>query len=97
MVDDLTWIMHLSTLLVVTNTDVALRVEAVRPEATEVDVGLRHAGVAEEEPETENGLGEDIKNSVGDDLSVNAGLAGTVSNTPDAVTKLVRAYSRIEF
>ena len=51
-----------------------------------IDVNLRagHAVVGEEEPETEDGLGEDVKNSVGNDLSVEANKAATVSNTPDA-------------
>lgn len=76
---------HLRTLIIVTNADPALAVKALRPEATELDVGLRKAGVGEEEPCTEDGLGEDIENGVGDDLRVNTGDAGAIGNTPDTI------------
>jgi len=82
-------LVHLRTLLVIANTDVTLGVESVGPESTEVNVGLGHALVAKEEPKTENRLSEDIENSVGDDLGVNAGLAGAVGDTPDTVKVLV--------
>lgn len=39
--------------------------------------------MGEEEPGTEDGLGEDVKDGVGDDLLVNGGGAGAVSDTPD--------------
>lgn len=35
------------------------------------------------EPSTKASLGKDIKNSVGNDLRVDANLASTVGNTPD--------------
>lgn len=36
-----------------------------------------------QEPGTEDSLGEDIEDSVGNDLSVDASLASTIGNTPD--------------
>lgn len=86
----------LSTLVVVADTDGALLAKTVGPEAADVDVGLRHAGVGEEQPSTENWLGEDIQNSVGDDLLVNVHVAATVGNTPDArkIVSLVLQISR---
>ena len=39
--------------------------------------------MGEEEPGTEDGLSEDVKDGVGDDLLVNGGGAGAVSDTPD--------------
>ena len=42
--------------------------------------------VGEEEPEAEDGLGKDIKDGVADDLSVDIDVAGSVGNTPDAVS-----------
>lgn len=53
------------------------------PETTDVDVGLGHSGVGEKEPKTEDGLGKDVKNGVGDNLSIDGEDAGSVSNTPD--------------
>jgi len=44
--------------------------------------------VAKEEPHTEDGLGENIEDSVGNDLSVNAGLARAIGDTPNTETLL---------
>ena len=44
----------------------------------------RHSIMSEEEPEAKDGLGEDIENSVGNDLTINTNFAGSVGNTPDA-------------
>lgn len=77
------WAIHLGTLVVVTNADGALVAETLAPEATDLNVGLGDALVGEEEPGTEDGLGEDVKDGVGDDLLVNGSVAGAVSNTPD--------------
>lgn len=44
--------------------------------------------MGEEEPEAEDWLGEDIKNSIGNDLSIETNHASTVGNTPDAVNTL---------
>jgi hypothetical protein len=76
--------MHLGT-VVLTDADGTLAADAVGPEAVELSIALAHVGVDNEEPGTEDSLGKNIKNSVGDDLSVNADLAGTVGNTPDTV------------
>lgn len=40
--------------------------------------------MGEEEPESENGLGKDVEDSVGDDLRVNVDVARSISDTPDA-------------
>lgn len=55
---------HLRTLVVVTNADLALVRETLAPETVELDVGLGHADVGEQEPSTEDGLGEDVKDLV---------------------------------
>lgn len=39
--------------------------------------------MGEDEPETKDGLGQDIEDSVGDDLGIDAPLTGTITNTPD--------------
>lgn len=75
--------MHLRTLLVVANADTALGAETLAPESTDVNVGLGDALVGEEEPGTEDGLGEDVKDGVGNDLLVNVHVAGAIGNTPD--------------
>lgn len=56
--------MPLRTLVIVTDADGALAAQALGPEAAELDVGLRHADVGEEEPGTEDGLGEDVEDSL---------------------------------
>jgi len=80
---------HLSTLVIVTNADSALAGETLAPEATELDLSLRDALVGEQKPCTEDRLGKDIKDGVGDDLLIDTDLAGAVSNTPDAGKKKV--------
>ena len=74
----------LRTLIIVTHTDAALRAKTLGPEAAKVDVSLWHARVGEEEPSTEDWLGEDVENGVGDDLLVDVQVARAVGNTPDA-------------
>lgn len=49
-----------------------------------IDSRAGHAVVGEEKPETEDWLGKDIKDGVGDDFGIEANKAATVSNTPDA-------------
>lgn len=44
---------------------------------------LRHSVMSKEEPEAKDGLREDVKNSVRDNLSIDIGDAGSIGNTPD--------------
>ena len=69
--------------IILTKTDRALTVETVGPEAVELDIALRQLSVSDQEPGTEDTLGKDIKDSVANDLGVNAQLARTVGKTPD--------------
>ncbi len=46
---------------------------------------LRHALVRQEQPETEDGLGQHIEHGVADDLGVNAHAARAITNAPDTV------------
>lgn len=57
--------------VVISKANRALASEAVSPEASKLNVGLGNVGVGQEEPNTEDGLGQNVQNSVGDDLSVN--------------------------
>lgn len=41
--------------------------------------------MGEEEPEAEDRFGENVKNGIGDNLSIDASDTGTIGNTPDAV------------
>jgi hypothetical protein len=75
---------YLST-IVINETDGALATKAVGPETAKVYVGLGHLRVGDEEPDAKNGLGEDVENSVRDDLGVDRHLTGPVGDTPDTV------------
>jgi len=75
---------RLCTLVILTNTDSTLAADTVGPEATKLDLSLGHALVGEEQPGTEDGLGEQVKDGVGNDLLVNGHLAGAIGDTPDA-------------
>lgn len=87
--------MHLGTLVVVTDTDGALGTETLAPESTDVNVGLGDALVGDEEPGTEDGFGEDVKDGVGNDLLVNVHVAGAIGDTPDAMKVSVTVGARI--
>lgn len=54
--------------------------ETVRPESLNASSRL---SVSEQEPETKDWLGQDVKNGIGDDLSINTPLACSISNTPN--------------
>ena len=43
-----------------------------------------HAVVGEQKPEAEHWLGEDVENSISNDLGVETNDAATISDTPDA-------------
>ena len=77
------WAIHLGTLIVVTNADGALVAKTLAPETTDLNVGLGDALVGEEKPGTEDGLGKDVKDGIGNDLLVNVHVAGAISDTPD--------------
>ena len=47
----------LRTLVVIADTDVALALESLGPETAQLDVGLRHAHVGEQQPRSEDWLG----------------------------------------
>lgn len=82
----------LCALIVIANADGTLAAETVGPEATDVDVGLRDAGVSEQQPGTKDRLGEDVENSVGDDLLVDAQIAAAIGNAPDTNTLVSKAF-----
>lgn len=67
-------------LLVITNSQSTLVVETIAPETLDA---LSTLGMCEQEPETKDRLGKDIKNSIGDDLSINRPLASSITDTPD--------------
>lgn len=71
--------------VVITNTDATLVGQAVGPPATELDVGLGHTAVAQEQPQAKDGLGQDIEDAVSQDLAVHGGLARTIGETPNTV------------
>lgn len=45
---------------------------------------LRHAIVGEEKPEPKDRLGEDVEDSIGDDLRVHIDGSGSISKAPDS-------------
>lgn len=74
---------RLSTLVLIANTNAALGGEAVRPEAGELDVGLGHSLVCEQEPCTKYAFGKDIKDCVSNDLGVDTQLVSCMGDGPD--------------
>lgn len=76
-------IRHLGT-VIVTEAESALAVQAVGPEAAEVDISLAKLSMSDDQPSTEDGLSKNVKDGIGDDLAVNTNTTGTVSETPNA-------------
>jgi hypothetical protein len=73
----------LRALIIITNADATLRAQPVSPEPANVDISLRQARVRNEKPSTKDRLGKNVKNSVGNDLGVDAKDTSTVGYTPD--------------
>jgi hypothetical protein len=69
--------------IVLTKADGTLTAETVGPEAVELDIALTHLGVGDEQPGTEDTLGENIQDGIGNDLAINTNLAGAIGKTPD--------------
>lgn len=65
------------------------------PESSNIDVGLWDRLVCEEEPCTEDWLGKDVENGVGNNFLVNVEDASTISNTPDTKNLSVSARTAI--
>ena len=53
--------------------------------------------MGEQEPGTEDGLGENVENGVGNDLAIETNLAGAIGETPDATAVSNLADNSVEF
>jgi len=73
----------LCTLIIVTNAESALGANSMGPEATKLNAALWEFGVREKKPEPENWLREDVKDSISNNLLVDAEDAGSIGNTPN--------------
>ena len=71
--------------VILTEADSTLAVETVGPESVELNIALTQLGVSDQEPGTKDTLGENIQDSIGNDLAVNTNLAGAVGKTPNTV------------
>jgi hypothetical protein len=69
--------------IILANADGTLAIEAISPEAVQLNIALREVGVGNEEPGTKDTLGKDVKDGIGNNLAINANPAGTVCKTPD--------------
>lgn len=80
---------RLSTLIIITDADGTLGTSSIGPVATNVGSGVAVLAGSGDDPETEDSLGENIEDSVDDDLGADLDLPGATSSTPDAATILV--------
>lgn len=81
---------YLSTVVIVTKTNSACTGQAISPETADLDVGLRHASMGDQKPDTKDGLGQNIQDSIGNDLAINGNMTSAISDTPDAARSLAR-------
>ena len=73
----------LSTFIVITNADGSLFAKSFGPETSEGWLIGTHAIMGEDKPKSKDRLGEDVKDSVGDDFLVEIGNTTTIGNTPN--------------
>lgn len=85
-----------STLVIITDAELALTGQSVGPVSAKLNICLRHVGMGQQQPGAKDWLGKNVKNGIGNDFSVNAGLAGTIGNTPDTIPQLAYACYRKE-
>lgn len=71
---------YLGTLIVI-DADGSLAAQTMAPPSVNSCSSI--TAVSEQEPETEDWLGENIKDSIGDDFTVNRPLASAITNTPN--------------
>jgi len=71
---------YLSTLIVI-DADGSLASQTVAPPSINGCSSITAMG--EQEPETEDWLGKNIKNGIGDDFTINRPLASSITNTPN--------------
>jgi hypothetical protein len=69
---------------IVTDTQHTLTLEAMGPEALKSEQVTVELVMSDQKPEAEDGLGQDIENSVADNLAVDGEDAGTITKGPDA-------------
>jgi len=71
---------YLSTLIVI-DADGSLAAQTVAPPS--INGGSSITAVGEQEPETEDWLGKNVKDGIGNDFTINRPLASTITNTPN--------------
>ena len=97
--------MYLRTLVIVTNANGAVLGQTVGPEAfnggrpskglAKVSNNgtkgylLGHGIMGEEKPEAEDGLGQNIKDGIGNDFRINVNVARSIGNAPNTFKMLV--------
>lgn len=86
---DRNFILNSSSLrsLVITNSDAALASsEALRPPSSDLDVRLGKLPVRHKQPEAKDRLGEDVEDSVCNNLGIDTRASSAIGNAPDTVT-----------
>jgi hypothetical protein len=72
---------------IIVKTQSTLAVQAVGPEATEINVSFGDLLMGDDEPGAEDGFGKDIQDGVGDGLAIDREVASSISNTPDTMCR----------
>jgi hypothetical protein len=69
--------------IILTEADGTFAVETVGPEAVKLNIALTELGVGDQQPGTEDTLGQNIQDSVGHNLAIDTDLTGAISKTPN--------------
>ena len=73
--------------IIFTDADGAVTVETVSPETSKLNLAFGHVSVLNEKPGTEDTLGKDIQDSIGNDLAIDTDFTRSICQTPDTVTR----------
>jgi hypothetical protein len=76
---------QLSSILVIANANGTLSTSAVGPVTSNIGSGIAVLSRSSDDPEAENSLGEDVEDSVDDDLGADLDLPSATGSTPDTV------------
>lgn len=73
----------ITELVLVTNADSAIGRETMRPPAIQLNVGLLHLAMAEQQPESEDGYKQEVEDGIDDDLGIDRWPVRAPEYAPD--------------
>lgn len=87
------WVKHIHfSLGTIANANGTFLGKAIGPETFNGSSGARHLVMRSQQPESEDGLGQNIEDGVADDLSIHVHQAGSITNAPNTEVSSVLVF-----